>query len=223
MCATAHPRSRGENREWIRHTAEGRGSSPLTRGKRGASRSLDLGTGLIPAHAGKTFAVTESDYRERAHPRSRGENGGSRRSCFRYHGSSPLTRGKLRPVAGRGGRRGLIPAHAGKTQITAAGSRQSKAHPRSRGENRWLTPRPTTPAGSSPLTRGKLKVVAQVAPVIGLIPAHAGKTITRADARPWPRAHPRSRGENRATGPPARTARGSSPLTRGKPQVGHLA
>ena len=30
------------------------------------------------------------------------------------------------------------------------------------------------------------------------------------------RAHPRSRGENRATGPPARTAKGSSPLTRGK-------
>ena len=32
---TAHPRSRGENREWIRRTSEGRGSSPLTRGKHG--------------------------------------------------------------------------------------------------------------------------------------------------------------------------------------------
>ena len=51
---------------------------------------------------------------------------------------------------------------------------------------------------------------------IGLIPAHAGKTI---GARTWPPprpAHPRSRGENWATCVRRSKQGGSSPLTRGK-------
>ena len=52
---------------------------------------------------------------------------------------------------------------------------------------------------------------------VRLIPTHAGKTLTEPLTPVGMRAHPHSRGENRATGPPARTARGSSPLTRGKP------
>ena len=72
--AAAHPRSRGENHGgWFR-SGFGPGSSPLTRGKPRRNRLGPQFRGLIPAHAGKTFAVTESDYRERAHPRSRGEN-----------------------------------------------------------------------------------------------------------------------------------------------------
>ena len=70
--------------------------------------------------------------------------------------------------------------------------------------------------GSSPLTRGKLIAAARGSPFARLIPAHAGKTITRADARPWPRAHPRSRGENAAEETAVDIHLGSSPLTRGK-------
>ena len=51
----------------------------------------------------------------------------------------------------------------------------------------------------------------------GLIPAHAGKTPTASAARSTPRAHPRSRGENRAYAQWACQLVGSSPLTRGKP------
>ena len=52
-----------------------------------------------------------------AHPRSRGENFGSRGIVVDTLGSSPLTRGKLvasssTPMVG-----GLIPAHAGKTRV----------------------------------------------------------------------------------------------------------
>ena len=50
----------------------------------------------------------------------------------------------------------------------------------------------------------------------GLIPAHAGKTMVVLPGRRAFRAHPRSRGENSVSGPPACAARGSSPLTRGK-------
>ena len=50
----AHPRSRGENAEGSTHCAVARGSSPLTRGKRGVHGGAESFVGLIPAHAGKT-------------------------------------------------------------------------------------------------------------------------------------------------------------------------
>ena len=50
----------------------------------------------------------------------------------------------------------------------------------------------------------------------GLIPAHAGKTLSTVAEMPSKRAHPRSRGENRRPRPLGRRRPGSSPLTRGK-------
>ena len=50
------------------------------------------------------------------------------------------------------------------------------AHPRSRGENEYGFAVADKDSGSSPLTRGKLGVVGVRGPVVGLIPAHAGKT-----------------------------------------------
>ena len=74
-----------------------------------------------------------------------------------------------------------------------------------------------TEAGSSPLTRGKpVSVVAGECPP-RLIPAHAGKTRTRATPAGHFRAHPRSRGENQVWHRLGVWAPGSSPLTRGKP------
>ena len=72
-------------------------------------------------------------------------------------------------------------------------------------------------AGSSPLTRGKRSRTARPWWRVGLIPAHAGKTCSppRRTAGGW--AHPRSRGENRPQRRRSSRARGSSPLTRGKP------
>ena len=73
------------------------------------------GSGLIPAHAGKTAPMVESVSRSAAHPRSRGENvrGSFRpRACT---GSSPLTRGKHLEADRVEVGQGLIPAHAGKT------------------------------------------------------------------------------------------------------------
>ena len=70
--------------------------------------------------------------------------------------------------------------------------------------------------GSSPLTRGKHATARLQVAREGLIPAHAGKTRSRASWawRTW--AHPRSRGENMALASALSAARGSSPLTRGK-------
>ena len=70
------------------------------------------------------------------------------------------------------------------------------AHPRSRGENRSAAALACFETGSSPLTRGKRERTSCAHTPTGLIPAHAGKTPSRAR--------------------PRRRSVGSSPLTRGK-------
>ena len=73
----------------------------------------------------------------------------------------------------------LIPAHAGKTIEILLSQCITQAHPRSRGENTGPHGRRSTPAGSSPLTRGKHRRPLRCRPAIRLIPAHAGKTLRR--------------------------------------------
>ena len=151
-----------------------------------------------------------------AHPRSRGENdrAGRRRRCER--GSSPLTRGKPRRRQPVPDRRGLIPAHAGKTTATTSTERRPRAHPRSRGENRCRRSMARSSTGSSPLTRGKQETLNEGGVKARLIPAHAGKTINSRGGGICAWAHPRSRGENRDMAFTRSSYVGSSPLTRGK-------
>ena len=192
----AHPRSRGENATRSTPSCATAGSSPLTRGKpRRRTRTLAR-CGLIPAHAGKTRSGWRVGARPGAHPRSRGENGFEHICDESDRGSSPLTRGKHPDDGADGGGLGLIPAHAGKTRDIRRGLHRKKAHPRSRGENSPAECHSDSHRGSSPLTRGKQRVVWR-------IPGLGG-------------AHPRSRGENHFGYAPAVSRYGSSPLTRGK-------
>ena len=172
--------------------------------------------GLIPAHAGKTTASKSNYLTDTAHPRSRGENLRAVNTNSSAPGSSPLTRGKRPRQSGRLARMGLIPAHAGKTVGQSRASRPCAAHPRSRGENEHDVDAIAGEAGSSPLTRGKRSAEGQGRRRRRLIPAHAGKTRRRRRIHLGWRAHPRSRGENRAVENPRPHVRGSSPLTRGK-------
>ena len=110
----------------------------------------------------------------------------------------------------------LIPAHAGKTRPYTSPRLRCKAHPRSRGENRFIESMQNCWAGSSPLTRGKPELCKWKRDRLRLIPAHAGKTGLHGPGPAWSVAHPRSRGENRAPGSLAARIAGSSPLTRGK-------
>ena len=192
----AHPHSRGENPkpETTRYPPEG--SSPLTRGKPWRLPLQRGPGGLIPTHAGKTSPRRTRRVAPWAHPHSRGENARFGRANPVPLGSSPLTRGK--PVDASRPRRpaGLIPTHAGKTNMDVEPSRGSWAHPHSRGENvlRWAQPGLTL--GSSPLTRGKPAGTSSITRMEGLIPTHAGKTPDRRSGRRPSRAHPHSRGEN---------------------------
>ena len=132
-----------------------------------------------------------------AHPRSRGENLLLVLPSGSIQGSSPLTRGKRRARHSCSARRRLIPAHAGKTRVALNQAPFARAHPRSRGENFVRSRARLIGLGSSPLTRGKHDRELRRRHVPGLIPAHAGKTLTPA-------------GQLVIDG-------GSSPLTRGKP------
>ena len=193
----AHPRSRGENSIVVGAARAAAGSSPLTRGKQTKLLQALDPDGLIPAHAGKTRRLVCLAVRARAHPRSRGENGGETVRIPYGWGSSPLTRGKPGFCPPRRPRERLIPAHAGTTTALISARPVSRAHPRSRGEN---------PCSRSARASARW-----------LIPAHAGKTIARARRASTRRAHPRSRGENVIVVRVLAALTGSSPLTRGKP------
>ena len=212
----AHPRSRGENTIAGATMYTRSGSSPLTRGKPHNVGARLAQVGLIPAHAGKTRRNLLARLRAPAHPRSRGENLKQVARDVNRAGSSPLTRGK--PARARDSIRParLIPAHAGKTSTCGRRSTSWTAHPRSRGENHARKVAKPGDKGSSPLTRGKRRDHAGRGPVLGLIPAHAGKTRGRPGRSFRRPAHPRSRGENSMVAGAARAAAGSSPLTRGK-------
>ena len=196
--ARAHPRSRGENFVRSRARLIGLGSSPLTRGKHDRELRRRHVPGLIPAHAGKTLTPAGQ--------------------LVIDGGSSPLTRGKQTGRDGGSRRTGLIPAHAGKTSRRGDGRCPRRAHPRSRGENLLMPAHMPSMKGSSPLTRGKLFSTFRRASSAGLIPAHAGKTVTHGPPPRPPAAHPRSRGENSARLAVTVNHEGSSPLTRGKPR-----
>ena len=132
---TAHPRSRGENMVSDGKVSLEDGSSPLTRGKLPGENDPRAGSGLIPAHAGKTTRAGPPRLSTPAHPRSRGENHRLAAGIEDAGGSSPLTRGKPMSVWGSGDKR--------------------VAHPRSRGENGLTIFERLPSSGSSPLTRGK--------------------------------------------------------------------
>mgnify|MGYP000997653291 CR=1 FL=1 len=218
----AHPRSRGENFPDGPGRERAPGSSPLTRGKPTEEDPRPYVLGLIPAHAGKTITSMELEIKGGAHPRSRGENGEIGGGLGAHQGSSPLTRGKHLQAAVRLLEGRLIPAHAGKTYTERTKTHAYRAHPRSRGENKVIGQGYSGAWGSSPLTRGKPERRGDHAAQEGLIPAHAGKTRWKQRILQVWEAHPRSRGENTSPMSDLQTRDGSSPLTRGKLEVGLL-
>ena len=131
----AHPRACGENRQGAPELRGAEGSSPRVRGKRRPAERFRLRAGLIPARAGKTGRGIGGSATTRAHPRACGENTDAGASAPASAGSSPRVRGKPRWSWRPRGRRGLIPARAGKTEDGGGRGPRQPAHPRACGEN----------------------------------------------------------------------------------------
>ena len=151
-----------------------------------------------------------------AHPRVCGENAKTCCVSIGAQGSSPRMRGKPQGACRRRGLRGLIPAYAGKTPIPAARLEPAWAHPRVCGENDRVGAERALDDGSSPRMRGKQTPWEPFPHQVGLIPAYAGKTCTRARVCALPSAHPRVCGENCGLVFCVFLSSGSSPRMRGK-------
>ena len=186
------------------------------RGKRGRRFQTSLACRLIPAHAGKTQPSSPPRRKRAAHPRACGENDSQRGTCRVKWGSSPRMRGKPYQLVPQARGRGLIPAHAGKTNSRFPHFYDCPAHPRACGENGWSAINNRRRLGSSPRMRGKLPFVTARGAFTRLIPAHAGKTPDTQNGTCAVGAHPRACGENFLSIALSCRLRGSSPRMRGK-------
>ena len=222
-CHWAHPRACGENAHSTAPFTTSRGSSPRMRGKRGTVTVETQSAGLIPAHAGKTVSGPDFDVCGGAHPRACGENRIDAAGWLSTSGSSPRMRGKLRVTDATENRVGLIPAHAGKTAADSDCFESARAHPRACGENAHIFEGEGGRGGSSPRMRGKLPESPRDLARLGLIPAHAGKTLRQDDYETLEPAHPRACGENIPKNRMPRKYAGSSPRMRGKLFDCHVA
>ena len=152
------------------------GSSPRVRGKPSKPPPSVAGRGLIPACAGKTNTFKLAAIVTQAHPRVCGENSMSIMRVRTPAGSSPRVRGKRSRRTCGHGRRGLIPACAGKTKMVADLNTRLGAHPRVCGENTGDVTGELSGTGSSPRVRGKQSIIQLLRRSSRLIPACAGKT-----------------------------------------------
>ena len=152
--------------------------------------------GIIPARAGSTSLRLPRLVSRRDHPRSRGEHFAEVAETGKPQGSSPLARGAPDSTTSPRLRRRIIPARAGSTSGTPAGTVSTTDHPRSRGEHVSWNFRTTNEQGSSPLARGALASQVDVLREFGIIPARAGSTLNDRDVKGIHKDHPRSRGEH---------------------------
>ncbi len=209
----AHPRGRGEHRDWIVNNIWTPGSPPRARGARLSVWPRRTGCGLTPA--GSTCGVASSSAGGGAHPRGRGEHSAAWGRCPMTQGSPPRAREahdveQVRVVVA-----GLTPAGAGSTTATAVPPTTPRAHPRGRGEHLTVEALYVVTGGSPPRARGARPTRPPPGRRDGLTPAGAGSTRElRPGAHPAG-AHPRGRGEHRPDSRSGLWTQGSPPRARG--------
>ena len=113
-------------------------------------------------------------------------------------------------------RAGITPAHAGKSALGIPGIICGGDHPRACGEKihqkrKWCRDR-----GSPPRMRGKVAFATPCAPILGITPAHAGKSEYTADIGVGIEDHPRACGEKIVALISGGVTLGSPPRMRGK-------
>ena len=114
-----HPRGCGENRVYPHLTCGSGGSPPRMRGKLTSPMPCSTCDRITPADAGKTFTAAKRTRFEQDHPRGCGENDVRLRKFDPVPGSPPRMRGKPSSPGAKSPPRGITPADAGKTFLTA--------------------------------------------------------------------------------------------------------
>ena len=173
--------------------------------------------GIIPAYAGNTHYEVSKGKTRWDHPRVCGEHRPFLSKLTRALGSSPRMRGtrvyKIRQLFIFG----IIPAYAGNTSIFQRPSSKRRDHPRVCGEHGGCCDGLLAQWGSSPRMRGTLKMYTIEDMNVGIIPAYAGNTASRACSSGMARDHPRVCGEHQLYTSSQFAHKGSSPRMRGTP------
>ena len=170
-----YPRPCGETRSSIRTIGIFGGLSPPMRGNPRRTRVRCARQGSIPAHAGKPGPHRRTTRQGRVYPRPCGETLRDDLNIACLEGLSPPMRGNPDPPARRPGRRGSIPAHAGKPNSETLVWKARRVYPRPCGETLHGGWQIVIVAGLSPPMRGNLPPVGNATMSMGSIPAHAGK------------------------------------------------
>ncbi len=110
---------------------------------------------------------------------------------------------------------GIIPAHAGNTFVSSLLYSSTRDHPRACGEHYICEPRAYCRRGSSPRMRGTQAPRHCQGLRPGIIPAHAGNTVSAISSLPPNRDHPRACGEHYGRYSLPTASVGSSPRMRG--------
>ena len=159
------------------------GSPPRMRGKGRQRFASRWGSGITPAHAGKSNPPCVWFLMVWDHPRACGEKNEQQTRPGGLAGSPPRMRGKddferqiTRCI-------GITPAHAGKRGRGKPHHPGQGDHPRACGEKpavRCIVP---VSAGSPPRMRGKVTPERRWIENLGITPAHAGKRFFRCALR----------------------------------------
>ena len=213
----AHPRGCGADLKRGTFTISSGGSSPRVRGRPGCTCKPVPSPGLIPAGAGQTWLYVQAGSVTWAHPRGCGADQIAHDAPEDELGSSPRVRGRHIADSGSGPSRGLIPAGAGQTSVSACSGVTMTAHPRGCGADQTLDYVYLPKGGSSPRVRGRPSGVERGGKRFGLIPAGAGQTAGRRNPPTRPGAHPRGCGADSSASPTTHAGDGSSPRVRGRP------
>ena len=177
-CLRDHPRACGAHFQHLPQSRHVIGSSPRMRGSQLVKESAHKYDGIIPAHAG----LTSNRHRPACwiwdHPRACGAHFSLACTRHRMVGSSPRMRGSPSRGCTREQFSGIIPAHAGLTISCPSICRPYRDHPRACGAHCIQNGDIGKDRGSSPRMRGSLTARPPVFLAHGIIPAHAGLTLT---------------------------------------------
>ena len=138
-------------------------------------------------------------------------------------GSPPRMRGKVEQMLVDPVGDGITPAHAGKRHGICYGAAGLEDHPRACGEKPRDYERLYWYIGSPPRMRGKAEAAEAITQVIGITPAHAGKSTAQAALLHVSEDHPRACGEKSIAYRTASIWWGSPPRMRGKVRAGWTA
>ena len=191
------------------------GCSPRTRGWSLFTGGRDDREVLLLAHAGMVPGCARTPRPGSPAPRARGDGPHPHHCAAHVADCSPRTRGWSRVVSDGGGRRLLLPAHAGMVPGRSWPAPRPSPAPRARGDGPRLAGTRRASTSCSPRTRGWSQAILAAGERVQLLPAHAG--MVPSTWRPGLAALPAPRA--RGDGPPRDIRRAwaeiCSPRTRG--------